>query len=134
MILQLYDADPRGVVTNRICPMPDCSSAVVRREINGEYSLTATLPPGSLFENEIILGRAIKAVGNEAGNEQYFIIKNRPRSLSGGLSIYAEHQSYYYNGVIISGGAALPNGQPRVVFEALRPAAKPSITDISAWT
>lgn len=134
MILQLYDADPRGVVTNRICPMPDCSSAVVRREINGEYSLTATLPPGSLFENEIILGRAIKAVVNEDGKEQYFIIKNRQRSLSGGLSIYAEHQSYYYNGVIITGGAALQNGQPRVVFEALRPAAKPSITDISAWT
>lgn len=133
-MLQLYNADARGVTGTRICPLPDVSEAVVRREINGEYSLSSTLSRGARHENEIQIGRAIKAAVNEAGTEQTFIIKRRTRSLTGGLSVYAEHQSYLYNGVIITGGAALQNGQPRVVFEALRTAAKPSITAISAWT
>lgn len=133
-ILQLYTADERGVVGSRICPLPDMRTATVRREVNGEYSLTASLPRGSLYENEIQIGRAIKATVNEAGNEQHFIIKRRTRTLTGDMSIYAEHQSYYYNGVIVNGNSANLNGQVRVVFAGLRSYAHPDITSITTWT
>lgn len=133
-ILQLYEADPRGVVQRRICPLPDCSSATVRREINGEYSLTAAMPAGALYENEIIQGRAIKATVNENGDEQYFVIKSRPRSLTGGLNIYAEHQSYYYNGVILRGGGASSAGTPSLNFRQLWLNAHPNIQDLGEFT
>lgn len=133
-ILQLYNADERGVIGSRICPLPDMRTAVVSREINGEYSLTASLPRGALYEGEIQLGRAIKATVNEAGKEQYFIIKRRARSLTGDMSIYAEHQSYLYGGTILNGGVANTDGQPRIVFNAIRTYAHPSITDIATWT
>lgn len=133
-ILQLYNADERGVIGSRICPLPDMRTAVVSREINGEYSLTASLPRGALYEGEIQLGRAIKATVNEAGKEQYFIIKRRARSLTGDMSIYAEHQSYLYGGTILNGGVANTDGQPRVVFNAIRTYAHPSITDVATWT
>ena len=133
-LLQLYNADWRGVVTTRVCPLPDCTSALVRREINGEYSLTAVLPKGAAFANEVRIGRAIKAVVNEAGNVQTFIVKRRSRSLSGGMNIYAEHQSYLYNGIMLGGNTANPGGQVRVVFNGFRTYAVPSITDISTWT
>lgn len=133
-LIQLYNADWRGVVSTRVCPLPDCTSAIVRREINGEYSLTAALPAGAGFLNEVAIGRAVKALVDEYGHEQYFIIKRRQRSLTGGMSIYAEHQSYYYNGVMLGGNTANPGGQVRVVFLGFRTYAVPSITDISTWT
>lgn len=133
-ILQLYNADPKGVVTSRVCPLPDLRSATVRREVNGEYSLTTALPRGAYGEDEIQLGRAIKATVNEAGKEQYFIIKRRARSLTGDMNIYAEHQSYLYGGVVLNGGAANTDGQVRVVFNAIRTYAHPSITDVATWT
>lgn len=133
-MLQLYNADARGVTGTRICPLPDVTEAVVRREINGEYSLSSTLSRGARHENEIQIGRAIKAAVNEAGTEQTFIIKRRTRSLTGGLSVYAEHQSYLYNGLILGAGNAIENGQPRIVFLRIRTAAVPDITDISTWT
>lgn len=133
-MLQLYNADARGVTGTRICPLPDVTEAVVRREINGEYSLSSTLSRGARHENEIQIGRAIKAAVNEAGTEQTFIIKRRTRSLTGGISVYAEHQSYLYNGLILGAGDAIENGQPRIVFLGIRKAAVPDITDISTWT
>lgn len=133
-ILQLYEATGQGVVTNRIGPLPDMRTATVRREINGEYSLSCALPRGALFEDEIRIGRAIKATVNEAGKEQYFIVKKRSRSLTGDMTIYAEHQSYLFNGVMLHAGNASTNGQPRVVFAGIRSGAVPSITGISTWT
>lgn len=133
-ILQLYNADPKGVVTSRVCPLPDLRSATVRREVNGEYSLTAALPRGAYGEDEIQLGRAIKATVNEAGKEQYFIIKRRARSLNGDMQIYAEHQSYYFCGVIIKSGQANRNLNPAVVFTSLRSHAWPSVSDLCTWT
>ena len=130
-ILQLYEADARGVVSTRICPLPEATDAIVRREINGEYSLSVTLTHGAQFANEVAVGQAIKATVNESGKEQYFVIKRRPRILTGGVQIYAEHQSYYYNGVCI--GANVPNveGYCRTVWNGLRTYAVPSITDIA---
>ena len=133
-VLQMYNADARGVVSTRVCPLPDCISAEVRREINGEYSLNVQLPNGAAYLNEIRTGRAIKAQVDEAGHEQYFIIKRAPRSLSGGVSVYAEHQSYLYNGIMLGAGAANPEGQPAITFPAMRIYAVPSITDIAVWT
>lgn len=133
-ILQLYAADGRGVAGARICPLPDIRSATVRREINGEYSLTATLPRGGVFEDEIQIGRAIKATVNEAGKEQYFIVKRRLPSLTGDMQIYAEHQSYYFSGAIIKAGQATSNINPQTVFTNMRGHAYPSITDLCAWT
>lgn len=133
-ILQLYNANARGEVGTRICPLPDIKSATVRREINGEYSLTATLPRGGAFESEIQLGRAIKATINEAGKEQYFIIKKRTRSLTGEMQIYAEHQSYYFSGVVLRGGGGGSSVTPALSFAQLRTAAHPSITSLSNWT
>lgn len=133
-ILQLYEADWRGVVSNRVCPLPDCTGAEVRREINGEYSLTVTLPAWTANLNEVIIGRAIKAQVNETGRSQYFIIKRRSRSLTGGMNVYAEHQSYLYNGIMVNAGNANPNGRPSITFPGLRNYAVPSITDISTWT
>ena len=133
-ILQLYAATDQGVVTTRICPLPDVRTAPVKREINGEYSLTAVLPRGSLYENEIQIGRAIKATVNEAGAEQYFIIKKRNRTLTGDMSVYAEHQSYYFSGVMLGAGAANEQGRPEITFPAIRTYAVPSITGICTWT
>ena len=133
-ILQLYNADARGVVSARICPLPDCTEATVRREINGEFSLTFTMPRGAQFAEELLLGRAVKALVNEEGREQYFIVKSRRRSLTGGFEIYAEHQSYLFNGVLLGANTANPGGYVGVVFQAIRTYAVPSITDISTWT
>lgn len=133
-ILQLYNADPKGVVTSRVCPLPDLRSATVRREVNGEYSLTTALPRGAYGEDEIQLGRAIKATVNEAGKEQYFIIKRRSRSLNGDMQIYAEHQSYYYNGVVIRGGGASASASPQLSFRQLWMSAHPSIRDLATFT
>lgn len=130
-IIQLYNADWRGVVSTRICPLYDATEAIVRREINGEYSLTVTLPKGAAFENEVQLGRAIKATVNESGEEQYFIIKRRTRTLTGGMSIYAEHQSYLYSGVIDRGTAAGTRTPSMALYQAWF-GAHPDITDIGA--
>ena len=132
--LQLYTADGRGVVQTRVCPLPDCTSAIVRREINGEYSLTATFPAGAGFLNEIQIGRAVSAQVNEAGNTQNFIVKRRTRSITGGMVIYAEHQSYLYNGIMLGANTANPGGYVSVVFNAIRTYAVPSITDIAIFT
>lgn len=133
-LIQLYNADGRGVVSTRVCPLPDCTSAIVHREINGEYSLTAALPAGAGFMNEVTIGRAVKAQVDEAGHEQYFIIKRRQRSLTGGISIYAEHQSYLFNGVMLAGNTANPGGRVKTVFNGFRTYAVPSFTDIATWT
>lgn len=133
-ILQLYTANAKGVVGYRICPLPDISSATVRREVNGEYSLTATLPNGGDFEDMIQLGRAIKTTVNEAGKEQYFIIKRRSRSLLGEMQIYAEHQSYYYNGCVLRGGGGSSSVSPQLSFLQLYNSAKPSIRDLATFT
>lgn len=137
MVLQLHRADNRGVVQNggdMICPLQDADQATVRMEVNGEYSLTVNLPSGAKNSNLATFGRAIKAMVDEDGTEQFFIIKSRRRSLTDGVEVYAEHQSYYYNGVIIGAGAASQNGQPRVVFQGLREYAVPDIKPISTWT
>ena len=133
-LIQLYNADWRGVASTRVCPLSDCSSALVRREINGEYSLTATLPKGAAFANEVTIGRAIKSAVNEAGNVQAFIVKRRNRNLTGGMTIYAEHQSYIYNGILLGGNTANPGGSVKTVFNSTRTYAVPSITDIATWT
>lgn len=112
-LLQLYEADERGVVPaagGRICALPDADSALVRREVNGEYSMTVNLPAGAGHLNDVLDGQAIKATVNEQGKEQFFIVQGRRRTLTGGMEIYAEHQSYYYNGVVVTpftGGPAL---------------------------
>ena len=133
-ILQLYEADNIGVVGSRVCPLHMAKTATVRKEVNGTCCLTATIPSGAAFENEIKTGRAIKATVNEAGDEQYFIVKKKTRNLRDGFTIYAEHQHYYYNGVIIRAGAENLGGYAQVVFNALRSYALPDITAISNWT
>lgn len=132
-VLQLYNADGRGVVTSRVCPLPGCTQATVRREVNGEYSLTFLTPSGAIFNDELYAGRAVKAAVNEAGAEQYFIIKSRRRSLTGGFELYAEHQSYLFNGIILGANVANPGGYVRVVFAAIRTYAVPDITDIATF-
>ena len=132
--LQLYLSLPMSQQFRRVGPLPDMRTAVVRRQINGEYSLTCTMPRGSMNENEIVVGRAIKATVNEAGNEQMFIIKRRSRSLTGDMQIYAEHISYLYNGIILHAGAANPNGRVNNVFRNIRTGAAPDITDYCTWT
>lgn len=132
-ILNLYDATVRGEATDRVCSLPDLSSATVRREINGEYSLTAIMPERGSFADMVQIGRAIKCTVNEAGKEQFFIIKRRSRALSGDLRIYAEHQSYYYNGVIVRGSAAGAR-TPSMAFNQIWIAAHPSVSDIGTAT
>ena len=134
--IDLYKADERGQVgaSARAGSLPHCTAATVRREINGEYSLTADFPAAAEELGAMQLGMAIRSTVNERGKQQFFIIKNRRRNLTGGISVYAEHQSYYYNGVILNAGAASPNGQPRVVFNAIHQYARPSIAELSTWT
>lgn len=133
--IDLYNADERGIVgaSARAGTLTHCTEATVRREINGEYSLTAEFPADAQELESVRLGMAIRTTVNERGSEQFFIIKNRRRSLTGGISVYAEHQSYYYNGVIINAGVASPNGQPRVVFNSIYQYARPSVAEISTW-
>ena len=133
-ILQLYIAWPMGDQFLRYGPLPDARSAVVRKQINGEYSLTVSLPRGSLYEDQVKVGMAIKATVNEAGDEQMFIIKKRSRSLTGDMQIYAEHVSYLYTGILLHAGAANPNGRASNVFRNIRIGAVPDITGITSWT
>lgn len=134
--IDLYRADAQGVVGPSAMEgaLPHCIAATVRREINGEYSLTADFPAAAQELELMTLGRAIRATVNETGEKQYFIIKNRRRNLTGGISVYAEHPSYSYNGVVLNAGAANPNGIVRVTFAAIQTYARPSITGISTWT
>lgn len=118
----------------RIGPLPDMRAATVRRQINGEYSLSCSLPRGSLYEGDVRVGRAIKATVNEAGDEQMFVIKKRARSLTGDMQIYAEHVSYLFNGIMLHAGAANPSGRANNVFRNIRIGAVPDITGICEWT
>ena len=133
-IIQLYQADERGVVLRRVGPLSDAKTALVRREINGEYSLTVSLPRCALYEGQVQIGSAIRAAVNEAGKEQIFIVKRRSRSLTGDMVIYAEHQSYLFNGLVVHAGSINTGGYVYIVFSHLRSDAVPSITDISTWT
>ena len=133
-VLQLYIAWPMANNFARLSPMPDIKEATVRRQINGEYSLSCILSKGSMLENEIGVGMAIKATVNEAGDEQMFIVKRRSRSLTGDMQIYAEHVSYLYNGIILHAGSANPNGRASNVFRNIRTGAVPDITGICTWT
>lgn len=135
-MLQLYNADSRGVVGSGawVCPLPDCTDATVRREINGAYTLEISVPVSGRNMNELTIGRALKAPVNESGKTQDFIIKRRRRAITGGITIYAEHQSYLYNGCIIHGQVSQPNESPRSIFNGLHSYAVPDITDIATWT
>lgn len=136
-ILQLHNADWRGVVQNNgdmICPLHEADQAIVRREINGEFSLTVHMPKGAKNTENVEIGKAIKSTINEDGDAEFFVVKTRQRSMSGGVTIYAEHQHYLFNGVIIKSGPAYSGLGPDVVFNNLRAHALPAITDISAWT
>lgn len=137
VVLQLHTADARGVVASggaMICPLNEATAATVRREINGEYSLTVKMPPAAANIDEIQIGRAIKAAVNEAGKEQYFIIKRRRRSLSGGIDVYAEHQSYYYNGCILRGGGASAAGTPALTYNQVWNNAHPDVRQVGTFT
>lgn len=134
MMLQLYTANLTGNISGRVCALPDVNEATVRREINGEYSLTFTMPRGAANEDEIQLGRAVKATVNEDGKEQFFIIKRRARSLSNDMQVYAEHQSYYFNSAIVPANGVANNVSLQTMFETLRAVAIPHIWDFSTWT
>ena len=136
-ILQLHSADARGIVPaggDMICPLQDADQAVVRRVINGEYSMTVNMPRGARNAEKVQIGTAIKGTVNEMGDQEYFIVKSRTRSISGGISIYAEHQSYLLNGVILASGPAYTNGHVNVVFQNMHDWAYPSIASFSTWT
>lgn len=102
MIPQLWNADTKGVPTYRRGALHQATSAIVRREINGEYSLTLTIPPKADHESECVEGRCIQCAVNEEGALQYFQIKKVSRTLGGQKTVYAEHQSYLYDGVPVA--------------------------------
>lgn len=135
-LLTLHAADARGVVAagSLVTSLPDCAEAMVRRVINGEYSLSAAFPRDGRALGELTIGRAIRATVDENGRQQYFIIKRRSRSLTGGMNVYAEHQSYYFAGVVLGAGAANPGGRASNVFSNIWEHAVPSITGISTFT
>lgn len=132
--VELYNADGIGRAGTRVCTLSDVSAAVVRREINGAYYLEAALPRGAKFEKQITIGRALQVTVNEVGGREFFIIKKRRRTLTGGMKIYAEHQSYYYNGVIIRGGGAGSAVTPSLAFNQDVSSCHPSITGLGTYT
>lgn len=99
-MLQLWTASVIGNPQARIGPLTDCTEALIRRRINDEYSMTVRLPPGAALSNEIEPGQVIIAPVDEAGTEDRFIVHQRSRTLSGGLELALEHQSYIYNGYV----------------------------------
>lgn len=99
-MLQLWTANAVGTPQTRIGPLTDCTEALIRRRINDEYTLAVRLPPGAALSNEIEPGQVIIAPVNEAGTEDRFIIHQRARTLTGGMEIALEHQSYVYNGYV----------------------------------
>ena len=99
-MLQLWTANKVGTPQTRIGPLSECTEALIRRKINDEYTLTVQLPPGAEFENDVEPGQVIVSPVDESGTEDRFVIKQRMRRLTGGMEIYAEHQSYVYNGYI----------------------------------
>lgn len=102
-MLQLYNCDAIGQEGKRIGPLAEATEALVRRQINGEYSLTVTLPLGAAHGAEIQAGNTgILCPVDELGNYQFFVVKRPARGIVSGLRIYAEHQSYYYKDVVVA--------------------------------
>lgn len=126
-MLQLWTANVVGTPQSRIGALTECLEALVVRKINDEYTLTVKLPPGSEFENDIEPGQVIILPVDESGTEDRFVIRQRLRTLTGGLEIIAEHQSYVYNGYVVApltGTIAITN---RAVFNRIRESALPNI-------
>lgn len=132
-MLQLWSANSLGTPQYRIGPLSEATSAIMRRRINDEFTLTVELPPGSEFENDIEPGQVIMSPVNESGDEDRFVIKQRFRRLTGGMEIYAEHQSYLYNGyickplIITRDHMGIPFESARDVFNAIRENAIPYV-------
>lgn len=132
-MLQLWTANSLGTPQYRIGPLTECIEALVRRKINDEFTLTVKLPPGAEFENDIEPGQVIVAPVDESGTEDRFVIKQRMRSLTGGLELYAEHQSYLYNGylckplIITRSHAGIPFQTAHDVFNMIRTNAVPAV-------
>lgn len=129
-MLQLWSANNLGTPQTRIGPLAECTEALVRRKINDEYTLTMKLPNGTTFCNDIEPGCVVIAPVNESGTEDRFVIKQRVRNLTGGLDVYAEHQSYLYNGYICTPITILRGYQgPRAmdVYAAIRTQTSPYV-------
>lgn len=133
-MLQLWSANKVGTPQTRIGPLSECTEALIRRKVNDEYTLTVQLPPGAEFENDIEPGQVIISPVDESGAEDRFVIKQRMRRLTGGMEIYAEHQSYVYNGyickplIITRDHMGIPFESARDVFNAIRGNAIPYVS------
>lgn len=102
MIPQLYTLNSSGGPSIRIGALHQALTCEVTQEINGEYALTLTLPINADHWSSLVLGNGIKAIPQPGADPQMFTIQSRRRSIGGVIEVYAVHQSYIYNSVMVS--------------------------------
>lgn len=97
MIPILYPADVTAETfqnTNGLGRLPDCISATVEEELNGEYVLTLEYPMTGARYSEITYNCVIGVVPHFGGTKQAFRIVKLSRPIGGVVTVTAYHISY----------------------------------------
>lgn len=102
MIPQLYSADALGYPLQRIGGLYQTQSCTVTREINGEYALDLILPVNAAHWQDLHQGAVIEAIVDAESAAKRFVIASIRRDLGGSISVYAQHESYRYNSVMVA--------------------------------
>lgn len=102
MIPQLYSGDTLGYPVRRIGGLYQATECLATSEINGEFSLTLKMPVSAAHWENLTRGAVIKAVKDSVSEPENFVIASIGEELDGLISVYAQHESYRYNSVMVS--------------------------------
>ena len=98
----LYAADEVAFTSNGIGVLADCISCEVSETLNGEYELEIAYPVTGIWADDLEVGQVIKAKANDTDPAQLFQIYDVIRTLTGAITVKAEHISYRLCGVPVS--------------------------------
>ena len=101
MIPILYESTETNFKSNGLGRLSDCISCVVHEERNGVYECEFEYPIIGAHYDEIIKGRIIACVHDEAGDIQPFDIYKRTAPIDGVVTFFAHHISYRQNGIVV---------------------------------
>lgn len=102
MIPILYESNTTSFNTNGIGRLSDAITCIVTEERNGQYELQMTYPLDGALYNDLQVSRIIWAVPSDGEEEQAFRIYKVSRTISGIVTVYAEHISYQLSCVPVS--------------------------------
>lgn len=102
MIPQLYYLNGEGSADSRIGGLHQALTCRTIQEINGEYALELTMPIGAEYWESLELGNGIQAKPDVLTDPQMFTIEHRRRATGGLIEVYAVHQSYRFNSVMVT--------------------------------